>query len=336
MDISYQISWRRSSSGGGTCDLNDIVNGILLIGESALSCQYGCSDSIISPMAYVCTSFNTNDDWSFGEHHRTHIFSSVSDQNTVTIGTVSNAWISAIGGRWNVSTTFSLVARNDTDSVNSSPRISSSLPLYLQQGCTYTIPLPVSDPDNDIIRCRWAVGRECGGICNKFPGAVLDSASCTITYTANNGTGLKAAAIMIEDYAPVSPYNLLSSVALQFIISVSSDQSCSTPTTFPPPITSHPSSVTVIWRENISITLTCMASGMPLYYWERQNGDIPFRAIGALTNALTLINLQPEDAGNYRCVAYRCISQSDESSCVITSDSFSNYAAVTVQGKLLL
>ena len=284
-------------------------------------------------MSYFCTCFNSVDDWSFGEYNITHNFSNVYDQNAVTIGTVSNAWINAIGGRWNVSTTFSLVTRNDTRTVNSSPRISSSLPLYLQQGCSYTIPLPVSDPDNDIIRCRWANGIECSGVCNKLPGAVLDSASCTINYNANNGTGLKVAAIMIEDYAPVSPYNLLSSVALQFVVSVSSGQSCSTPSGFPS-ITSHPSDVTVFWRQNV--TLTCMASRVSLYYWERQNGDIPFPAIGVLTNTLILINVQPKDADNYRCVAYSCSSQCDDFSCGVTSHSFSTYAAVTVQGKVLL
>ena len=37
--------------------------------------------------------------------------------------------------------------------------------------CDHTIRIPVTDPDNDIVRCRWAVGQdECDGICNGFPG----------------------------------------------------------------------------------------------------------------------------------------------------------------------
>ena len=326
MEISYQISWRQSSS---SCDSTSIANGNLVSGGSTLHCQYGCSDAI-SQMSYVCTCFNTDsgEDWSFGEHRITYIFNNTNDQNTVTIGTNGGAWISAVGdGSWNVSTTFSLVRRADTGIVNSSPRISSSLPLRLQEGCSYTIPLAVTDPDNDIIRCRWAVGTECSGICDRFPGANLDSTSCTITYTANEGTGINAAAIMIEDYAPASLNHPLSSVALQFVVSViSSNQPCSMQTEYfiSPSITLHPSNKVVLWNE--SVTLTCMANEALYYYWEKQNSDIPFNSIGMYNNTLTLVNVQPQDTGSYRCVAFNC---------GVNSRRYSDYATVTV-GKLLL
>ena len=42
---------------------------------------------------------------------------------------------------------------------------------------------------------------------------------------------------------------------------------------------------------------------MSSYYWERQHGIIPPSAIGVNTSILTLINLQLEDIGDYRCVA---------------------------------
>ena len=42
------------------------------------------------------------------------------------------------------------------------------------------------------------------------------------------------------------------------------------------------------------------------------------------TNTLTLINLQPEDAGNYRCVATNASGSSE-----------SNYATVDINGTLL-
>jgi len=326
MDIFYQISWKRDSS-GHECDSVKVASGSLQIGEGSLECQYGCSGTITPKMSYVCTFFSVKDNWSFGEHHITHVFNNVHDINTVTIGTVSNAWVSGIGGKWNISTTFSLVPRVDTGKINSSPQISPILPLHLQQGCKYTISLPVSDPDNDTIRCRWAVGSECSDICNKFPGAVLDSASCTITYTANYGTGLKAVAIMIEDYAPGSSYRPLSSVALQFLVLVFySNQACSIQTEYfrLPSITLHPSNETVLLSgESVNISLTCMANETSSYYWERQNGNIPFTSIGSHTNTLTLIDVQPEDAGNYRCIAF------------VYSQSFSNYAIVNVDGKLL-
>ena len=326
MEISYQISWRQSSSSGRGCGSTTIANNSHLVnGGAALNCQHGCSGTIISRMSYVCACYNDGEDWSFGEHQIEHTFSATND--TVTLGTVGYAWVSPFG-HWNVSTTFSLVTRVDTQTINSSPRVLSSVRLRLQEGCSYTIPLAVSDPDNDTIRCRWAVGVECESVCNSLPGAVLDSDSCTITYTANRGTGLKAVAIMVEDFAPGSNHPL-SSVAFQFLVLVySSSQPCSTQTEYPS-IILHPSNETVVLQQNnesINVTLTCMANETSSYYWERQNGDIPFSSVGVHTNTLIIIDIQLEDAGNYRCVA---------SSCDGISHTYSNYATVSV-GKLLI
>ena len=330
MEISYQISWRRSSS-RHYCNSTQVVNSQVINGEYNIACLYGCSGTIISPISYVCTYFSAEDDWTFGEYHKTYTFNSVSDENTITIGTARQAWIKEVGeGRWNISTTFSLTKRNDTGKINSSPRVLPTPPLRLQSGCTYTIPIPISDPDSDTVRCRWAVGDECSSICNQFTGAILDTNTCTITYTANYGTGIKAVAIMIEDYAPGSSHHPLSSVALQFLVLVySSSQSCPLQIEWYrfPSITLHPVNKIVYWRQSINLTLTCMANETSSYYWERKNGLIPFTSVGVLTNTLTLINVQLKDAGSYRCVAYVC------SSC---SQKFSDYAIITVKGKWML
>jgi len=50
------------------------------------------------------------------------------------------------------------------------------------------------------------------------------------------------------------------------------------------------------------LSLTCEATGATSYYWERQDSGIPSGATGVNTNILTIVNLTPEDAGNYRCV----------------------------------
>ena len=329
MEISYQISWRRSVI-RHRCTVTNITNRHLFNGESNINCQYSCSGGIISPISYVCTYFSVQDDWSFGEHYTTYDFNGVSHGNTVTIGTVGNNWIKEVGdGNWNVSTTFSLITRADTGKINSSPQILPTPPLRLQQGCSYTIPLAVSDPDNDTVKCRWAVGSECGSICNKFSGAVLDSASCTITYTANNGSGIKAAAVMIEDYALGLHHQPLSSVALQFLVLVYySSQPCHARVGFSP-IILRPSNVLLyLYKKSNNVTLTCVAKEPLFYYWERQNEKIPSNAIGVDTNTLTLINVQPHDAGNYRCVAVTCL--------INCNRSFSDYAAVTISSKLML
>ena len=69
-------------------------------------------------------------------------------------------------------------------------------------------------------------------------------------------------------------------------------------------------------------TLTCRADGALSYRWERQNDVIPSDSTGVNTNTLTLINLQPEDAGNYRCVASNASGSIE-----------SNYAHLTISSK---
>ena len=87
----------------------------------------------------------------------------------------------------------------------------------------------------------------------------------------------------------------------------------------PPVIIIHPVDTVILLYSNFTNhTLTCGADRASSYKWERQNDVIPSDSTGVNTNALTLINLQPEDAGNYRCVA---------------GSSKSNYAVVTISSK---
>jgi len=63
-------------------------------------------------LRFLCIEYSVEDNWSYLEGHETHVFNA-SDINTVTIGTVSGAWVYPFGN-WNISTTFSLVTRADT------------------------------------------------------------------------------------------------------------------------------------------------------------------------------------------------------------------------------
>ena len=89
-----------------------------------------------------------------------------------------------------------------------------------------------------------------------------------------------------------------------------------------PFITQHPMNIIInLTNHTTNVSLTCEADGASSYNWERQNDVIPSDSTGVNTNILTLINLQPEDAGNYRCVATNASGSSQ-----------SNYAAVTING----
>ena len=225
MEITSHISWKRSSS-GHFCDSSTLANSNITISTETFSCEYSCQGSVA--IASFCIEYSVDDDWTYLEGHQTYIFN-VSDINTVTIGTVRGDWVSPFGS-WNISTTFSLVTRTDTGEINSTPRVVSFPYLNLLEGHTHIIPLAVIDPDNDKIRCRWALDRECSSVCNGIPGAVLDPDSCTITYRANFETGVKVVAIMLEDFGPCSLLPL-SSVAHQFAVNVDSTSglSCSLP-----------------------------------------------------------------------------------------------------------
>jgi len=237
MEISFFISFKHKD-----CN-STIVNAGTLISGLSITCQYGCSGSIASTK-YKCIEFSSDDDyWSFGSNVITHDFSAY-PRRTIAIGTESGNWIQPFNDDWNVSTTFNLIPRKDLGRVNSSPH-AVSLPLQLQSGCYHTIPITVSDPDGDVVRCRWAVGKECDTVCNEIPGAVLNSATCTITYHANQGIGYKVVAVMVEDFIPGSSQPL-SSVALQFLVLVvSSSQPCYRKPKFISPTPSSGSQITI-------------------------------------------------------------------------------------------
>ena len=233
MEIFFHISWRRSSAEGGSCSSTTVQNGNL-IGSGSLTCQSGCSGTVGS-LTFQCTDFSATEDWSYGQNTIYYTFPS---SGTVTVRFASCCWISPFSSSWSLTTTFSMTPRSDTNVINSTPRASTSPVVRLQAGCTHKIVIPVSDPDNDVVKCRFATGSDCYGICGGIPGAIINSSSCTITYTADQGVGYKAIALSIEDFAPSDLSTPLSKVNLQFLVFVfSSNELCSASPYFESPPT---------------------------------------------------------------------------------------------------
>ena len=75
---------------------------------------------------------------------------------------------------------------------------------------------------------------------------------------------------------------------------------------------------------DFSVSLSCKANGATSYYWEKQNNNIPSNATGGNTNVLIIHYLQPDDAGNYRCVATNAFGST-----------FSQYATLVVNSKIV-
>ena len=76
---------------------------------------------------------------------------------------------------------------------------------------------------------------------------------------------------------------------------------------------------------NFNMSLKCIPDQQDLnYVWEKRSDNLPSRAQGVHLSTLTVINLQPEDSGEYRCV----VSNS-------TGRIASEYQPVTVKGVYL-
>jgi hypothetical protein len=69
------------------------------------------------------------------------------------------------GGYWELRHKLDATVRNDTGQINSSPVTLMSPIVQLPDGIQYTINIPSTDPDNDIVNCRWAIWEngECFG-----------------------------------------------------------------------------------------------------------------------------------------------------------------------------
>jgi len=88
----------------------------------------------------------------------------------------------------------------------------------------------------------------------------------------------------------------------------------------------HPVDETIkLQNDSTSVILNCLANGASSYLWEKQNDGIPSDAEGVNSNELVLINLQPSDDGQYRCVA---INEHGRN--------YSDYASLTIIGTVTL
>ena len=82
-------------------------------------------------------------------------------------------------------------------------------------------------------------------------------------------------------------------------------------------------SVVKLTINNYNLTMKCLPNKNNFNYkWMRNNDVLPSRAKGVNTSQLTIIDLKPEDSGDYQCV----MSNS-------TGTISSNYSTVSITGK---
>ncbi|XP_052273871.1 integrin beta-like protein C isoform X2 [Dreissena polymorpha] len=227
IDIDYRESWRRTSQ-TPMCNETVISDRINSSSEGQLaevpSMYYdGYRPLFSDAFAYVCTDYSLLEDWQSGRGHIDFPLNISSRKTSYTLQFTGCCWIGSLvyGGdsHWKLQITMDTRVRSDTGRMNASPRVDFPPIIRVQYGCNHTINIPVGDEDNDIVRCRWATQEESAGVYRSFPNAVLHH-NCSITYAANYQLGWYPVAIQIEDFANTTSNSPLSSIPLQFLVSV--------------------------------------------------------------------------------------------------------------------
>ncbi|CAF1664860.1 unnamed protein product, partial [Didymodactylos carnosus] len=60
------------------------------------------------------------------------------------------------GATWSISTWINLIPRSDTGLYNNPPVSTMMSPITIVRGVKQTIQIPIADPEDDVVRCRWA------------------------------------------------------------------------------------------------------------------------------------------------------------------------------------
>ncbi|XP_071812538.1 uncharacterized protein [Apostichopus japonicus] len=230
--FNYRVAFRSSFSADHACDNNTVASGAINPGEGSLRCDNGCT-ALNDNFDYRCTDFSVEADWTTGLGESTFN----PDTNTFEVFYEGRNWISLANGgngRWVIRSRVDLRPRPDNGRINSSPTTSNMPIVRIQLNCPTIFVIPVTDPDGDTVRCRYAVDTndECGSICGNL--SILNEDTCILTWTPTE-IGLFGAAFQIEDFINPSSTTPLSSIPLQFLFEVFlGDGSCAEAPTFDP------------------------------------------------------------------------------------------------------
>ncbi|CAF0830224.1 unnamed protein product [Adineta steineri] len=233
--VEQSYSWRRSSY---WCNDTTIATQGLIGLPYYLQCSiYPCDGYTNNVSTDVpCTDYSVSADVSSGK--KSSILT-LNSNSQLTLTFTGSAWLSllTIGTYWSITTMINLQQRIDNGRLNTPP-VSNVLPVIrVPINIQSTIVIPMTDDDNDYVRCRWAEKNhtinfsqnnvtvdECADICNAVPNATLYSdtngTSCQLVFTGST-VGVYAAALQIEDF--YNDENItapLSSTPVQFLISV--------------------------------------------------------------------------------------------------------------------
>jgi len=205
MLITHSWAWRLSSSTATYCNNTVIASGALMGPSENIKCDVGCfvSNQVVGTTSMYCTAFSSIDDWSLGYKSYNVIFPITSDAE---IFYTNSAWVglqTGGSGTWTVRAKLNTEVRSDIGKINSSPLTSSAPSYCIRYGYSYSIVLPIADPNpTDDLRCRWSSitpTDECGSICgvlNSIANLTYSKSSagyqCMLTFNAALATSSSA------------------------------------------------------------------------------------------------------------------------------------------------
>ncbi|XP_033116560.1 uncharacterized protein LOC117116597 [Anneissia japonica] len=246
-DKKVKIFWRLSfQKSEGTYPCHNVGDKIFAEYLNILRCKTCVYDqTIIQKLPLTCISSSTENDWNLFEGSMTYeAESSTFVMSYETEGRCTDSsWLYlqnfGSGRCWNLLTQVDLSITND------SPRVVAGIPLQrVRQGCETLIDLKPTDPNGDIIRCRWADpskqnpsecpgdagnARVCGSPSEEH--AEIFEDTCKIKFQAEGALiGYYGVSVMIEDFDEDDLHTPKSTVPYQFLIQVTEPGSCVGPT----------------------------------------------------------------------------------------------------------
>ncbi|XP_038071724.1 uncharacterized protein LOC119740469 [Patiria miniata] len=237
IQVNYWVAWKKDFSERlfDVCTPQTVVEQTPLYTGKSLYCG---EEVCLHDMDYVCTDYNAAGDYAAGQG--SHTIAVPDGTDAFDISFRSCCWVNLenypVPRHYLLNATVDLTPRNNRGGIINSSPVGAVVPVQLvQQGCTHVIRIPVSDPDGDVVRCRFAdeSNRECFKVCGPLANADLENSGdeCVLIYDGSSPTvGWYAVTIMIEDFNRRRSRRPLSRVPLHFLINVTAtDDNCHQP-----------------------------------------------------------------------------------------------------------
>lgn len=202
--ITQTYSWTYTA---GRCDNGAIANGSPVSSAAgSLACTPSCPTNfgIVSATPF-CTDVSPLNGIAVGQRSDTVTIPSGSD---FSLFYTSGSWggLTLGGGVWSIASHVELQRRPDNGMFNNAPVATIMSPINIEVNKRTAITVSVSDPDGDIVRCRWAGVSsgvdECGSVCppGALPPGTVIYTNCTIEITGTTIGNRFAIAIMVSSF----------------------------------------------------------------------------------------------------------------------------------------